>query len=77
MDIALCRPQDCPLKETCVRFKGEPSIFRQSYFAGTPYKDGKCDYYWEIKEDTPLTEKDEMQRFYDNISEIFKINKNE
>jgi IMP dehydrogenase/GMP reductase len=69
MDITLCRPQDCPLKETCVRYDGQPNLYNQSYFIESPYKDGKCEYYWGIKNDTPLTEKDEMQRFYDNIND--------
>jgi len=77
MDITLCRPQDCPLKETCVRYDGQPNLYNQSYFIESPYKDGKCEYYWGIKKDTPLTEKAEWQRFYDNIEELFKINKNE
>ena len=52
-DITMCPGKDCPLKETCYRYKAKPSDY-QSYFAEPPYKEEneheKCEYYWEIKE---------------------------
>lgn len=50
-DISMCKGGDCPLKETCYRFKATPSDW-QSYFGETPYNEEKkdCDYYWKIKE---------------------------
>ncbi len=36
--------RECPLKETCFRFKATPSEFRQAYFIRIPYDPvtGKC-----------------------------------
>lgn len=45
-DISMCKNNECPLKETCYRFKATPSC-HQAY-ADFNYKDG-CDYYWEIE----------------------------
>lgn len=35
---------ECPMKETCYRFKAKPSDFRQAYFRGIPYDPdtGEC-----------------------------------
>jgi hypothetical protein len=46
-DITMCPGHDCPLKEKCYRYTAKPCEFRQSYFMSPPYKDGKCDHYWE------------------------------
>ncbi len=45
----MCPGNDCPLKETCYRYKAEPSDY-QSYFIDTPYYSGICEHYWEIEE---------------------------
>lgn len=49
-DITKCKGLDCPIKETCYRYKAQDNEFRQSYFTNTPYRieDGVivCDYYW-------------------------------
>lgn len=47
-DITMCKGKDCPLKETCYRYKAKPSDL-QSYFIEPPYKDDKCTHYWEIE----------------------------
>ena len=44
-DITMCEGTDCPLKETCCRYKAEPTEHWQSYFVKPPFKNGKCDYY--------------------------------
>jgi len=46
-DITLCEGTDCPLKETCYRYKATPSEYRQSYFQEPPYnkEEGKCEHY--------------------------------
>lgn len=44
-DIAKCRGDECPMKESCYRFTA-PSSEYQSYFVNTPIKDGKCEMYW-------------------------------
>ena len=70
MDITMCTGISCPMKETCLRYKGEVNKYRQSFFKDIPLVDGKCEYYWEIKENTPLTEKEEMDEFYDNLKQL-------
>ena len=51
-DISMCAGGMCTLKETCHRFKAEPSYY-QSYFGAPPFKgvdednNSKCEYYWE------------------------------
>ena len=49
-DIAMCEGTDCPLRENCKRFMSEPDSYSQSYMS-PPYKDGKCDFYWPLKEE--------------------------
>jgi hypothetical protein len=48
-DIAMCKGDGCPLKETCYRYKARANEFYQSYFAIVPFnKDGTCDHYWKM-----------------------------
>jgi hypothetical protein len=47
-DITMCPGGDCPLKETCYRYKAEPSDY-QSYWFEPPYYAGICEHYWEIE----------------------------
>jgi hypothetical protein len=45
----MCSGAECPIKDTCYRFKATPSEWRQSYFSNPPIKeDGTCDYFMEI-----------------------------
>lgn len=46
-DITMCYGY-CPLQETCYRYNATPSMW-QAYFVNTPYKNGKCDFYWHMK----------------------------
>ena len=46
-DITMCSGKDCPLKETCYRYKAEPSDY-QSYWLEPPYYAGICEHYWEM-----------------------------
>ncbi len=50
-DMSMCKGTDCPLKDTCYRYKAIASEFRQSYFFDLPYnkEEEKCDYYWPTK----------------------------
>ena len=48
-DITMCMGGDCPLKETCYRYKAKPSEY-QYYFLEPPFKDENCDHYWDMKE---------------------------
>jgi hypothetical protein len=70
MDITMCTGIECPIKETCLRYKGEVNKRYQSFFKYIPVKDGKCEYYWEIKEHTPLTEKEEMDQYFDKLIQL-------
>lgn len=57
MDITMCKGTDCPLKETCYRYKATPSLL-QSVFIDVPLKeDGTCDYYWNRKTQLPSSSK--------------------
>jgi hypothetical protein len=52
-DISKCNgksgKEECPLKETCYRFKTPASLIWQSYIQ--PKVMGKnCAHYWEVKE---------------------------
>ena len=47
-DITMCSGLNCPLKETCYRFKAIKKVYGQSYFFSPPQKDSECEYYWKI-----------------------------
>jgi len=56
----MCLGNNCPLKETCLRFKGERNPYGQSMFTKVPLKeDNTCDYYYEISKKTLLTKEEE------------------
>lgn len=47
-DITMCDGINCPLRETCYRFKAKPDKYGQSYFVKVPVdNDGKCEFYWK------------------------------
>ena len=52
-DISKCKGTDCPIRDSCYRYKAESNPFRQSYIAITPYdfKLESCEYYWEYEKD--------------------------
>jgi hypothetical protein len=74
MDISMCEGTDCPLKENCLRFKGERNPYSQSYFTEVPFKDGKCEFYWKITPETPLTEEEEWDEFRNAINNVYFSN---
>jgi hypothetical protein len=43
--LVLCRGEGCPIAEACVR--ASPSWDMGRFFAGVPFKDGKCEYFIE------------------------------
>jgi hypothetical protein len=50
-DITMCSGANCQLKEKCYRYTAKPSMFRQSYFIGTPNTHPeKCDHFWDNKD---------------------------
>ena len=46
-DITMCKGTKCLLKETCYRYTANKDMM-QSFFVDIPYKDDKCEYYWNI-----------------------------
>lgn len=48
-DISMCYGGQCPIKETCYRFKATPNESWQTYFVRAPFKDGACEYHWPTK----------------------------
>ena len=45
-DITKCQGTDCALKESCYRYLAQVTEWRQSWFSEFPFKNGKCDHYW-------------------------------
>lgn len=43
----MCYGRDCPLKEKCYRHTAPKSEYWQSYMTWIPYKNGKCDKFWD------------------------------
>jgi hypothetical protein len=73
MDITKCEGYSCSFKETCLRYKGEANKHAQQWFVENPANPDKtCEYYWQIKPNTPLTEKDEWKQFNEMLPEILK-----
>lgn len=48
-DISKCFGGECPLKDTCYRFLVPSNDWHQSYFAEPPYKEEKCEHYYETE----------------------------
>lgn len=51
-DITMCMGRDCPKKSSCYRHTAKENPWRQSYFMETPYKDGKCEHFMEILDES-------------------------
>lgn len=56
-DITKCNGKNCKLKENCFRYVSKANKY-QSYFGNFEelYKDGRCDYYWEIIPDKKVND---------------------
>ena len=52
-DITKCEGTDCPLKESCFRFKSKANEYWQAYFTKVPFNEesDSCEHYWEVSED--------------------------
>lgn len=48
-DITMCPGEECPIKNTCFRYKCIPDTY-QSYFVHAPFQDGKCEKFMDIPE---------------------------
>lgn len=55
-DITLCTDQQCPLRQSCMRFVAKPDKY-QSYFMGSPSRGDQCPEYWPVKSLTTPTNK--------------------
>jgi hypothetical protein len=49
MDGTKCSGEYCEVKDACYRYTAESSKYMQSWFFGTPIKDGECDMFWNNK----------------------------
>ncbi|MEZ0209204.1 MAG: hypothetical protein ACAH17_03465 [Candidatus Paceibacterota bacterium] len=49
-DIAMCKGECCPLRDSCHRYKAKPDTY-QTYFVTAPYdkKAAACGAYWETE----------------------------
>lgn len=45
-DITKCYGKDCPIKDNCYRFTA-PASFFQYFFIEVPYKEDKCEHFWD------------------------------
>jgi hypothetical protein len=50
-DITMCKGTDCPLKDRCYRAQAKPTPRRQSYFVTPPFRNGRCDHFWDMRMD--------------------------
>jgi hypothetical protein len=48
-DITMCKNKECPFCFKCYRFTAIPSEYGQYYATFQPDKNGKCDFFLEIK----------------------------
>jgi hypothetical protein len=50
-DISKCKGTNCPLKETCYRFRAPSNDYWQAWFSEVPYNNESknCDEYWKME----------------------------
>ena len=48
-DIAMCKGDECPVKENCWRYMA-PADRWQSYFGTPPFNEDGCEYFWDMNE---------------------------
>jgi hypothetical protein len=50
-DIAMCKGDNCPMKEDCYRYTAKPNSY-QSYFTSIPFDAmyRECEHFWDNKE---------------------------
>lgn len=46
-DICMCHGNDCPLRDKCYRYKATADEIGQVFFATPPFKEDKCEHFWE------------------------------
>lgn len=52
-DITKCKGDGCPMKDKCFRYTAPANEYWQSYFVNPPFKDSKCDHYWNDMSNGP------------------------
>lgn len=50
-DISMCKGLECPLKESCYRYKAPVNEYMQSYFVEVPFdfEKNSCEHFWSAK----------------------------
>ena len=48
LDICMCKGNECPLKNKCIRYVAKPDKW-QTYFCIVPYKKGECNEFIDFK----------------------------
>ncbi len=50
-DMSICTGEECPLRNTCYRYRANASEYLQSYIE-SPYstEESKCDFYWPLRQ---------------------------
>lgn len=44
MDLTMCKGENCPIKNECLRHIGTESLY-QAFYMKAPYKDGACEKF--------------------------------
>ena len=50
-DITMCSGSNCPIKDSCFRFKAEKNMIYQSYFLNVPYDHTRkvCNEHYRVR----------------------------
>ncbi len=62
-DISMCPGNNCKKKNTCFRYLADKDKYAQSYCQFTLDKEGKCEYYWEVKSKSELKRLNKQNAF--------------
>ena len=51
-DMSICTGEECPLRNTCYRYRANASTLMQYYFTEVPYnvEEDKCDFYYPLRQ---------------------------
>lgn len=73
MDISKCKGTNCALKDNCYRYLAESNEIHQSYLIDVPFENDKCEFFWEMNDKLPKTEKEEWEQFNKIMEQMFNI----
>lgn len=58
VDICMCKNEECPLKDSCYRYRAEASEWQTFFIVSDKMKkdaqEKKCTAYWEVKDDKEI-----------------------